>query len=206
MKSRLSLFLGLLKLRSLFGTFFCLQRDHCLAWRPFSCLYGETQKKRFVVPISYLEQPSCQSLFCLVEEVLQQNRLRYLLCQNVIICWDSRPRDSSQHMSLRHSFFSLHHSICLELLMLRSLKRTLSSSETATVPKGHFAVYVGEAERKRFVVPLSFLKHPSFQNLLSQAEEEYGFNHPMGALTIPCSEEAFIELTCNLQCSSEEMI
>ncbi|MBA0758514.1 hypothetical protein Gotri_021498 [Gossypium trilobum] len=83
----------------------------------------------------------------------------------------------------------------------KNLKRTLSSSETTTVPKGHFAVYVGEAERKRFVVPLSFLKHPSFQNLLSQAEEEYGFNHPMGALTVPCSEEAFIELTCNLQSS-----
>ncbi|MBA0675415.1 hypothetical protein Goari_016961 [Gossypium aridum] len=28
----------------------------------------------------------------------------------------------------------------------------------------------------------------------------------MGALTVPCSEEAFIELTCNLQSSSEEMI
>ncbi|KAK8625133.1 hypothetical protein V6N13_090011 [Hibiscus sabdariffa] len=83
----------------------------------------------------------------------------------------------------------------------RSLKRTLSSSETTTVPKGHFAVYVGEAEKKRFVVPISFLKHPSFQNLLSQAEEEYGFKHPMGALTIPCSEEAFIELACNLQSS-----
>ncbi|XVE93762.1 hypothetical protein REPUB_Repub01dG0222500 [Reevesia pubescens] len=80
-----------------------------------------------------------------------------------------------------------------------SLKRTLSSSENTVVPKGHFAVYVGEAEKKRFVVPISFLKHPSFQNLLSQAEEEYGFNHPMGALTIPCSEEAFIDLTCSLQ-------
>ncbi|MBA0846338.1 hypothetical protein Goshw_000706 [Gossypium schwendimanii] len=28
--------------------------------------------------------------------------------------------------------------------------------------KGHFAVYVGQAKNKRFVVPLSFLKHPSF--------------------------------------------
>ncbi|MBA0822388.1 hypothetical protein Goarm_019193, partial [Gossypium armourianum] len=41
-----------------------------------------------------------------------------------------------------------------------SLKRSLSSSETTVIPKGHFAVYVGEAENKRFVVPLSFLKHP----------------------------------------------
>ncbi|TYI46495.1 hypothetical protein E1A91_D13G111000v1, partial [Gossypium mustelinum] len=80
-----------------------------------------------------------------------------------------------------------------------SLKRTLSSSETIVIPKGHFPVYVREVEKKRFVVPISFLKHPSFQNLLSQAEKEFGFNHPMGALTIPCSEEAFIDLTCNLQ-------
>ncbi|KAE8667379.1 Auxin-responsive protein SAUR22 [Hibiscus syriacus] len=81
------------------------------------------------------------------------------------------------------------------------LKRTLSSSETTVVPKGHFAVYVGEAEKKRFVVPISFLKHPSFQTLLCEAEEEFGFDHPMGALTIPCSEETFVDLTCNLQSS-----
>ncbi|KAE8724689.1 Auxin-induced protein X10A [Hibiscus syriacus] len=83
----------------------------------------------------------------------------------------------------------------------RSLKRTLSSSETTVVPRGHFAVYVGEAEKKRFVVPISLLKHPSFQTLLSEAEEEFGFDHPMGALTIPCSEEAFGDLTRNLRSS-----
>ncbi|WRX15355.1 Small auxin-up RNA - like 10 [Theobroma cacao] len=81
----------------------------------------------------------------------------------------------------------------------RSLKRTLSFSETTVVPKGYFAVYVGEVEKKRFVVPISFLKHHSFQNLLSEAEEEYGFNHPMGALTIPCSEEAFLDIIGSLQ-------
>ncbi|XP_039006839.1 auxin-induced protein X15-like [Hibiscus syriacus] len=82
-----------------------------------------------------------------------------------------------------------------------SLKRTLSSSETTVVPKGHFAVYVGEAEKKRFVVPISLLNNPSFQNLFSQAEEEFefGFNHPMGALAIPCREETFVHLTCCLQ-------
>ncbi|KAB1994577.1 hypothetical protein ES319_D13G107900v1 [Gossypium barbadense] len=79
-----------------------------------------------------------------------------------------------------------------------SLKRSLLSSETTVMSKGHFAVYIGEEKKKRFVVPLPFLKHPSFQNLLSQAKYEFHFNHPMSALIIPCSEEAFINITCNL--------
>ncbi|KAE8663545.1 putative SAUR-like auxin-responsive protein family [Hibiscus syriacus] len=82
-----------------------------------------------------------------------------------------------------------------------SSKRSVSSSETTVVPKGHFTVYVGEAKKKRFVVPISFLDHPSFQSLLSQAEEEYGFHHPMGGLTIPSTEEAFVHLIGSLQSS-----
>ncbi|CAI0438322.1 unnamed protein product [Linum tenue] len=64
------------------------------------------------------------------------------------------------------------------------------------VPKGHVAVYVGEVEMmmKRFVVPISYLSHPTFQDLLRKAEEEFGFDHPMGGLTIPCREDAFIDL------------
>ncbi|KAM0056825.1 putative small auxin-up RNA [Helianthus debilis subsp. tardiflorus] len=55
------------------------------------------------------------------------------------------------------------------------------------IPKGYFAIYVGEQEKKRHVVPVSLLSEPLFQDLLHQAEEEFGYNHPMGALTIPCS-------------------
>ncbi|XAR72749.1 hypothetical protein NMG60_11019490 [Bertholletia excelsa] len=77
-------------------------------------------------------------------------------------------------------------------------RRNLSPSPAADVPKGHFAVYVGELEKKRFVIPVSYLKHPSFKNLLSQVEDEFGFDHPMGALTIPCSEEPFIGLISSL--------
>ncbi|TYG37101.1 hypothetical protein ES288_D13G115000v1 [Gossypium darwinii] len=62
-------------------------------------------------------------------------------------------------------------------------------------------VYVGEAdEKKRFVSPISFLNHPSFQKL-SEVEEVYKFNHPMGALRIPCSEEAFLDLIGSFQSS-----
>ncbi|XP_061343477.1 protein SMALL AUXIN UP-REGULATED RNA 12-like [Gastrolobium bilobum] len=61
------------------------------------------------------------------------------------------------------------------------------------VPKGHFAVYVGE-KRSRYIVPISFLAHPQFQSLLRQAEEEFGFDHDMG-ITIPCEEVVFQSLT-----------
>ena len=65
------------------------------------------------------------------------------------------------------------------------------------MPKGFVAVYVGE-NMKRFVIPISYLNHPEFQDLLSQAEEEFGFDHPMGGLTIPCTEEAFEGVASNL--------
>nr|XP_004231444.1 auxin-induced protein 15A [Solanum lycopersicum] len=86
------------------------------------------------------------------------------------------------------------------------LRRTISprngsiSSTTNDVPKGHFAVYVGETYR-RFVVPISYLNHPLFQDLLHWAEEEFGYNHPMGGITIPCSEDYFISLISLLKSS-----
>ncbi|RHN69168.1 Indole-3-acetic acid-induced protein ARG7 [Medicago truncatula] len=48
---------------------------------------------------------------------------------------------------------------------------------------------------KRFVIPTSYLNQASFQNLLSQAEEEFGYDHPMGGLTIPCTEDVFLHIT-----------
>ncbi|KAF7841114.1 auxin-induced protein 6B [Senna tora] len=77
---------------------------------------------------------------------------------------------------------------------LPSIKKASKSME---VPKGYVAVYVGE-KMKRFVIPISFLSQPSFQDLLSQAEEEFGFEHPMGGLTIPCREDVFLDITSHL--------
>ncbi|KAL8060277.1 hypothetical protein ABFX02_02G014900 [Erythranthe guttata] len=81
----------------------------------------------------------------------------------------------------------------------KMLRRTLLAEKRSNeVPKGHFTVYVGESEKKQFVIPLSYLNNPSFQELLCQAEEEFGFHHSMGGLTIPCTEELFIDLTAHL--------
>ncbi|CAN8276667.1 unnamed protein product [Cochlearia groenlandica] len=79
--------------------------------------------------------------------------------------------------------------------ILRQAKMfSFSSSTSLDVPKGYLAVYVGERKMKRFVVPILYLDQPSFQDLLRKVEEEFGFDHPMGGLTIPCSEEIFMDL------------
>ncbi|KAG5624856.1 hypothetical protein H5410_010074 [Solanum commersonii] len=78
------------------------------------------------------------------------------------------------------------------------LQSVVTRNQISDVPKGHFAVYVGETEKKRYVIPIAYLNHTSFQELLQKAEEEFGFQHPMGALTIPCNEDAFFHVTSRL--------
>ncbi|KAK4269766.1 hypothetical protein QN277_022879 [Acacia crassicarpa] len=55
------------------------------------------------------------------------------------------------------------------------------------VPKGHLAVYVGQKDDEfhRVLVPVIYFNHPLFGELLREAEEEFGYNHP-GGITIPC--------------------
>ena len=83
------------------------------------------------------------------------------------------------------------------------LRRSNSSrkhvaSTSIDVPKGNVVVYVGESEKRRFIIPISFLNQPSFLELLSKAVEEFGYDHPMGGLTIPCNEDIFIDFTSRL--------
>ncbi|XP_031474942.1 auxin-induced protein 15A-like [Nymphaea colorata] len=82
------------------------------------------------------------------------------------------------------------------MMSIRLPLSVLAKKQAAPVPKGHFAVYVGES-RKRFVIPTSYLKNPTFQALLRRAEEEFGFEHHCG-LTIPCNEDAFQALTAHM--------
>ncbi|KAH0860577.1 hypothetical protein HID58_088838, partial [Brassica napus] len=123
---------------------------------------GEAQKKRYVVPISYLRQPSFQALLSKSEEE-----------------------------------FGFDHP--MEMAFVRNLlgaKKVLGAATSkraaSAAPKGFLAVYVGESQKKKYVVPVSYLSQPSFQALLSKSEEEFGFDHPMGGLTIPCPEDTFI--------------
>ncbi|KAI3795499.1 hypothetical protein L1987_38154 [Smallanthus sonchifolius] len=83
-------------------------------------------------------------------------------------------------------------------ILKRSLSNSSSTPTSMDIPKGYFAIYVGEQEKKRFVVSVSLLSEPSFQELLHQAEEEFGYNHPMGGITIPCSEDVFKDLASRL--------
>ena len=89
----------------------------------------------------------------------------------------------------------------------KGMPRYYSSSAALNgIPKGHFCVYVGErTNKKRFIVPLKYLKHPTFQTLLNLSEEEFGYDHPMGGLTFPCKEETFIELIHDIYLTSSSL-
>lgn len=69
------------------------------------------------------------------------------------------------------------------------------------VPKGYLAIYVGEIQKTRLLVPVSLMEEPLFQDLLRKSENEFGFDHPMGGLTIHCGEDAFLDLTSRLSIS-----
>ncbi|KAK7312279.1 hypothetical protein VNO77_36036 [Canavalia gladiata] len=88
----------------------------------------------------------------------------------------------------------------LKIILLSAMGFRLPGLQRRSdIPKGYLTVYVGEKEKKRFVIPISYLNQPSMQDLLSQAEQEFGFDHPMGGLTIPCREDVFLEITSRLR-------
>ena len=83
----------------------------------------------------------------------------------------------------------------------KSLLRSLSKPKAAqglNVPKGYFPVYIGYSDKKRFVVPIYLLNEPSFHELLHEAEEEFGYEHPKGGITIFCDEDFFSDLISSL--------
>ena len=102
--------------------------------------------------------------------------------------------------NLRFFFFlqsSKNMGFHLPAIRQASLAASQASSKFVEVPKGYLAVYVGEKE-KRFMIAISYLNQPSFQDLLYQAEEEFGYDHLLGGHTIPCSEDFFQRITSHL--------
>ncbi|PON39751.1 Small auxin-up RNA [Parasponia andersonii] len=95
-------------------------------------------------------------------------------------------------------FWSISHSHKQKTCLRYCNLLILGKANRIDVPKGILAVYVGENRMKRFVIPGSYLNQPSFQELLSQGEEEFGFDHPKGALNFSCREDAFIDLISHL--------
>lgn len=73
-----------------------------------------------------------------------------------------------------------------------SVLATGTAPPHATVPKGKMAVYVGQNDGgfERVLLPVFYVNHPLFGQLLSKAEEEYGHDHP-GGITIPCRISEF---------------
>ncbi|CAJ2633854.1 auxin-induced SAUR [Trifolium pratense] len=86
----------------------------------------------------------------------------------------------------------------LNVIRQASLTANQTTSKSAEARKGYVAVYVGE-KQKRFLIPISYLNQPLFQELLSQAEDEFGYDHPMGGLTIPCPEDVFQHITSHFK-------
>ncbi|MFQ6630300.1 hypothetical protein Gotur_007979 [Gossypium turneri] len=128
----------------------------------FAVYVGENQK-RFVIPVSFLNQPSFQDLLGMSQE----------------------------------EFGYSHPTGGLTIPCNEDIFLDVTSCFSKKVPKGYFAVYVGE-NQKRFVIPVSFLNQPSFQDLLGMSQEEFGYSHPTGGLTIPCNEDTFLEVTSRL--------
>ncbi|KAI7991325.1 Auxin-responsive protein SAUR15 [Camellia lanceoleosa] len=99
----------------------------------------------------------------------------------------------SKYTSFSYLYFL---KVLFEYQLLEMAKTSPSKEEKRRAPKGHFVVYVGEEEQqlRRFVVPISYLKTPTFKQLLDKAAEEHGFDHTHKAIVLPCHESTFQHL------------
>ncbi|KAF6139154.1 hypothetical protein GIB67_034634 [Kingdonia uniflora] len=92
-------------------------------------------------------------------------------------------------MPSRYSNYNL---FSLETSHLQCLPLYMSQKATSQ--------FMWEREKKRYIVPISYLNNPSFQQLLSRAEDEFGFNYPLGGSHIPmqkiCVHRSYFSLEC----------
>ncbi|CAN0921451.1 Auxin-responsive protein SAUR36 [Linum grandiflorum] len=87
-------------------------------------------------------------------------------------------------------------------LRIEEQQEPLCEKATA-VPKGHLAVYVGEKDGgcHRVFVPVIYVNHPLFGDLLREAEQEYGFSQE-GGITIPCPFAEFERVKTRIDAGS----
>lgn len=93
-----------------------------------------------------------------------------------------------------------HLTLLLQLAHASSGKNKITSTASSpsspsgrrSIPKGCLAVKVGQEgeEQQRFIIPVSYFKHPLFVSLLKVAEDEYGFDQ-QGPITLPCHVAEF---------------
>ncbi|GLJ16941.1 hypothetical protein SUGI_0292700 [Cryptomeria japonica] len=63
--------------------------------------------------------------------------------------------------------------------------------EYSDVHRGYVPVRVGVEQTDKFMIPVFYLNHPLFANLLADAEEVFGFEQ-RGSLRIPCTLQNFV--------------
>ncbi|KAK7285749.1 hypothetical protein RJT34_20530 [Clitoria ternatea] len=91
--------------------------------------------------------------------------------------------------------FSYPFVLCLDLasnMLGKSFKHVpVTCDDEDHIPKGWLAIKVGQgSEQERIRVPVNYLNHPLFAQLLKQAEEEFGFAQK-GTIIIPCQIAQF---------------
>ncbi|KAH6815420.1 SAUR-like auxin-responsive protein family [Perilla frutescens var. frutescens] len=84
-----------------------------------------------------------------------------------------------------------HLNFLLHMPQIHLLHHHGGGGRRGTIPKGYVAITVGQdEEQQRFVIPVMYVNHPLFTQLLKEAEEEYGFAQT-GTINIPCHVEDF---------------
>ncbi|KAJ8446727.1 hypothetical protein Cgig2_002889 [Carnegiea gigantea] len=168
------------------------------------------EKKRYVVPLSCWSRPTFQNLLSRAEEEFGFNHsmggltIPLYKYQSLSAEPSAYKHPLLQPLTIERVDFSLQEVLTVKKIMVFPLPSMISIIKQAVnlqnkshgVPKGHVTVYVGDhnEERQRYVVPLSCFNRLAFQNLLSRTEAEFGFDHPMGGLTIPYDEQTFAHI------------
>lgn len=139
---------------------------------------------------------------------LQCLRFREQSDDDGLACRSSRKHEANYHSD--HNGLKQHiweWSRRMDKGLVKRMNKPLTSSSHSKgriprdVPKGYVGVYVGE-EHRRFVVPVMYLNHPIFGELLNSMYDQYGLPQP-GPLFIPCEVSEFESLHSQIKHLSE---